>query len=393
MKISVYFGRIIALVCVLTFGTLLSAQVPCPTAAELITQSRSPDVVTLGNSMICVNSSNGGAEHFNTSYWRSFEIDSDQILTGVQFGVESSQPGNGISQQIDVQVYLNRAMGFPVLSSLTLMRSHEVEVRAGNGAIMCTGIRPLEVQAGSTVVVEILSPEGLGNLFVVGSNSAGESSPSYISYSPGVVGVSGSSNCPPPMMPTQPTDLANLGLGFMNIVVNLLAETQPSPVPDADGDGVPDACDPDATSGNDCDLNGVLDSCDIDAEGTLDCDGDGQIDTCQIKRDQGLDLDYNNIIDSCEESYFVRGDTNMDGDVDLADATTIIDNLFVAPETTVLCEDAWDTNDDGVVDIADIIVSLDYLFNGPSSLNSAITTECDKDRTGDAMRCEVYDGC
>ena len=47
------------------------------------------------------------------------------------------------------------------------------------------------------------------------------------------------------------------------------------PICDSDGDGIPDDCDIDQTSGEDCDGNGEDDSC------QSDCDADGTPDDCQ----------------------------------------------------------------------------------------------------------------
>ena len=59
---------------------------------------------------------------------------------------------------------------------------------------------------------------------------------------------------------------------------------------------------------------------------------------------------------------FVRGDSNSDSSVDIADAIFTLEFLF-GSGTAPSCADAADANDDGGVDISDAIVTLDYLFS------------------------------
>ncbi|MEM7168376.1 MAG: IPT/TIG domain-containing protein [Planctomycetota bacterium] len=61
---------------------------------------------------------------------------------------------------------------------------------------------------------------------------------------------------------------------------------------------------------------------------------------------------------------FVRGDSNVNGNVDLGDAITQLTYLYVpgAPQPT--CLDTLDTNDDGEVDLGDPVTLLTYLFSG-----------------------------
>lgn len=64
-------------------------------------------------------------------------------------------------------------------------------------------------------------------------------------------------------------------------------------------------------------------------------------------------------------SFFVRGDANGSGDLDIADAVTTLGVLFqgVAPE---VCDAALDANGDESVDVADAIYLLTFLFSaGP----------------------------
>ena len=59
---------------------------------------------------------------------------------------------------------------------------------------------------------------------------------------------------------------------------------------------------------------------------------------------------------------FVRGDSNQDGNVDVADPVYTLAFLFsMGPGG---CDDAFDANDDGMIDIADPVYVLAYLFSG-----------------------------
>ena len=60
---------------------------------------------------------------------------------------------------------------------------------------------------------------------------------------------------------------------------------------------------------------------------------------------------------------FIRGDSNLDAMLDIADAVWTVSWLFTggpAPR----CLDSADANDDGVVDLADAIYTLSYGFRG-----------------------------
>jgi len=60
---------------------------------------------------------------------------------------------------------------------------------------------------------------------------------------------------------------------------------------------------------------------------------------------------------------FVRGDANLDLQVDLSDAVLTLESLFVRGEP-LPCPDAGDSDDSGVLDISDPIRTLGFLFTG-----------------------------
>ncbi len=61
--------------------------------------------------------------------------------------------------------------------------------------------------------------------------------------------------------------------------------------------------------------------------------------------------------------YFVRGDSNADWGVDIADAIFTMQYLFLAGPEPV-CLAAADANDDDAVNITDVITTLGMLFGG-----------------------------
>src|SRR5687768_6786693 len=63
-------------------------------------------------------------------------------------------------------------------------------------------------------------------------------------------------------------------------------------------------------------------------------------------------------------AHFLRGDSNHDKQIDLADAISILGFIFLDGPPSLVCEDASDVNDTGEVDIADAIYLLNNLFLG-----------------------------
>ena len=84
---------------------------------------------------------------------------------------------------------------------------------------------------------------------------------------------------------------------------------------------------------------------------------------------------------------FVRGDSNSDGRVNIADPIWSLNELFRdGPAST--CQKAADANDDGSVDLADVGFTVLYLFlNG--DLPPAPFPGCGEDPTEDALTCEA----
>ncbi|MEM7233639.1 MAG: dockerin type I domain-containing protein, partial [Planctomycetota bacterium] len=97
------------------------------------------------------------------------------------------------------------------------------------------------------------------------------------------------------------------------------------------------------------------------------------------------------------DQSFLRGDCQLDDDVNISDAAMVISSLF-APAVfrpTPRCEDACDANDDGRIDLADAHAILYYLFvpgTPPLPLPGAI--DVGPDPTEDPLGCgRVIDPC
>ena len=93
---------------------------------------------------------------------------------------------------------------------------------------------------------------------------------------------------------------------------------------------------------------------------------------------------------------FVRGNTNDDTGVNIADAIYLLGNLFPGanPPNVLLCLDAADSNNDGGINIADAISLLGSLFGAPAvPLPSPnVTDGCGPD-TNASLGCDTFTAC
>ena len=88
---------------------------------------------------------------------------------------------------------------------------------------------------------------------------------------------------------------------------------------------------------------------------------------------------------------FKRGDSNIDGGVNIADAVWILSYLFAGGKP-LDCMDAGDANDDGKINIADAVTILGHLFGGEGPLPVPFD-ECGTDETEDELGCERFPPC
>ncbi len=91
---------------------------------------------------------------------------------------------------------------------------------------------------------------------------------------------------------------------------------------------------------------------------------------------------------------FRRGDANADGRLNVADAVSILQRLFVPGVTNPIdgCMDVGDANDDGRFNIADAITVLGSLFAFAGPLPPPADA-CGADPTEDGLSCETFTGC
>ena len=88
-----------------------------------------------------------------------------------------------------------------------------------------------------------------------------------------------------------------------------------------------------------------------------------------------------------EEPPFVRGDANSDGEIDISDASFLLDNLFLGgPRPS--CRKTGDLDDNGALEITDPIFLLNFLFlGGPPPRDVYL---CRGDPTPDGLGCLSY---
>lgn len=84
---------------------------------------------------------------------------------------------------------------------------------------------------------------------------------------------------------------------------------------------------------------------------------------------------------------FLRGDTNNDLAVNIADAIALLGALFVPGTPPLACASAGDANDDDFINIADAIRILDHLFVPGSLPLPAPFPSCGSDPTAGAITC------
>jgi subtilisin family serine protease/subtilisin-like proprotein convertase family protein len=179
-----------------------------------ITHSVSQAIVA-GNSVAC--SSDGGVTTTENQFLRTFTLEDFGILgefdvTEVQFGIENL---SGSAQTLAINLYT--LDGAFIYANMTLIGTADVALDPQSltiATVLVTGTVP----AGSTLVVEIAAPNMTGvSGFWIGSNTAGETAPSYIASTP--CGL--------------PNPLAFGAIGFPNVHV----------VMNVTGDAAPVSCD------------------------------------------------------------------------------------------------------------------------------------------------------
>ncbi|MCA8959354.1 MAG: dockerin type I repeat-containing protein [Planctomycetes bacterium] len=86
-------------------------------------------------------------------------------------------------------------------------------------------------------------------------------------------------------------------------------------------------------------------------------------------------------------ALFRRGDTNDDGALNIADASTLLAYVGGSGSFPINCLDACDANDDGLINIADPVQILSYLFLTGSYFMAEPSPDCGLDPTPDSLIC------
>ncbi len=88
---------------------------------------------------------------------------------------------------------------------------------------------------------------------------------------------------------------------------------------------------------------------------------------------------------------FVRGDSNVDGNINIADAIHMLRYMF-AGGADLECRDAADVNDNGTNEISDTVGLLNFLFVGGLPPQDP-WPECGLDKGDESIDCEGYPFC
>ncbi len=214
--------------------------VPCPTPTPTPTPSPCLTMLTQSASQTPVPGSISCAGpptffHHDTSYWRAFDMatltgGSEYKVTSVSFAIEQAihstpapgtptpTPGNGTptptppptpgTQPVIIRLYIQTSGTFPA-GSRSLIASTELYLPNQSGTLLTVPL-VVTVPAGTPqLIMEVYTPDGrlAFNRFLIGSNSSGQTAPSYFS----------ATDC---AVPT-PTDLANVGFPNMHVILNV----------------------------------------------------------------------------------------------------------------------------------------------------------------------------
>ena len=142
-------------------------------------------------------------------------------VTSVSFGVEEAT-GAGGTQPVTVRLYTNAGGAFPGGTRTQIATTTIQVLDSASGTVLSVPLVATVPAGTSELVMEVFTPNGqaTGNFFFIGSNTAAETGPSYLSAADCGLAT--------------PTDTATIGFPDMNIVFNVLGTcviATPTPSP------------------------------------------------------------------------------------------------------------------------------------------------------------------
>ena len=209
----------------LLLGVGLLAAAVWPTSAITITENTDPTHIADENSIACINGSTGNTN--DNTYYRAFSFNSFGIANGfainqVQFGIEFARNSTGVTP-LTLSIYAGTnlaALGVPLASLVLAVGNQSL-------SLFNAAIAAVVPQSANGFIVSIFSPATASarSNFIIGSNYAGQSAPSYIQA--------------PSCGVNSPTDLAAIGASSMDIVMSVTGTSLAAPL-DPVAVGVPD---------------------------------------------------------------------------------------------------------------------------------------------------------
>lgn len=171
------------------------------------------DAVLAGNSIGC--SADNGFTTSENSFLRQFAlpdlgVTGDLSVTSVTFGVEVMRP---VAATVDVNLYrMTDPTGPFTYANFEQIGTADHQIQPITEQLVTVPVTA-DVPAGSTLVVEIAAPDLTNTAaFFIGSNTSGQSSPSYLA----------SDACGIP----EPADTASIGFPGMHIVMSVTGEAE-----------------------------------------------------------------------------------------------------------------------------------------------------------------------
>jgi hypothetical protein len=179
-----------------------------------ITQSSDTSTIISGNSVSC----NNNRLHAANSYFRRFDLDgvhnlkNEFSIKSVDIGIELAQ-GNTGSQPLEVRLYALANGNALTLANLHLIGSASFSQPDANLIVQNFPVSGTINPLTDDLVVELFTPDGiaLNNSFFIGSNTNGQSAPSYI--------------VAPDCGVNEITSMANIG--FPNVDIVMVVNIQP----------------------------------------------------------------------------------------------------------------------------------------------------------------------